>query len=107
MPIRAEMKQHYPANWEFISEATRFGRAGGVCEWRGCRAVHGKPHPETGSKVVLTTAHVHNHHPSDVRPTNLLALCQLHHLRLDARLHAQSAAQTRRRKSPQLDILDG
>ena len=38
----------------------------------------------TGSKVVLTVAHVLNDAPEDVRPQNLAALCQRCHNRYDA-----------------------
>lgn len=44
-------------------------------------------------KVVLTVAHL-NHDETDCRDENLAALCQLHHLRLDARSHADHAKQT-------------
>ena len=57
----------YPSNWAEISKSIRFGRAGGQCECWGecgaghegtCEARHGQPHPVTGSKVILTTAHL-------------------------------------------------
>lgn len=48
-------------------------------------------------KVVLTVAHL-NHDETDCRDENLAALCQLHHLRHDARHHADNAAITRSRK---------
>ncbi|MFE2943417.1 hypothetical protein ACFXKG_30840 [Streptomyces sp. NPDC059255] len=47
-----------------------------------CPAVHEQIHPDTGSVVGLTTAHL-NHTPEDVREANLLAACQLCHLRID------------------------
>ena len=46
----------YPDNWHEISHHIRFVRAKGACET--CGAVHGEPHPVTGSIVVLTTAHI-------------------------------------------------
>ena len=36
MPIRAEFRGLYPADWREISQAIRFGRAGGHCQ-RCCR----------------------------------------------------------------------
>jgi hypothetical protein len=52
----------YPPDWKTISLYIRFSRAGGRCEgspkYPDCRAKHGEPHPVTGSKVVLTTAHL-------------------------------------------------
>ncbi|MBI4748635.1 MAG: hypothetical protein HY774_09095 [Acidobacteria bacterium] len=99
MPFNRKL---YPSNWEHISHSIRFVRAGGQCEWidddgKRCAAQHGELHPVTGSKVVLTTAHV-NHTPSDNRDENLRAWCQFHHLRHDARHHAGNARLTRRVK---------
>ena len=48
-------KERYPANWKEISLRIR-ARAGGKCEF--CGAENYKPHPITGSKVVLTVAHL-------------------------------------------------
>lgn len=49
-------------------------------------------------RIVLTIAHVHNPDPMACEPENLLALCQMHHLRLDAKMHGINAAATRARK---------
>lgn len=76
MPIRPENRARYPKDWPEISKRIRFGRAGGKCEW--CGAEHGKPHPETGSKVVLTVAHL-DHSPENCEESNLAALCQKCH----------------------------
>lgn len=96
MPIRPENAHRYPRNWREISAWIRFDRAGGRCECSGqcglthpggrCPALHDQPHPDTGSAVWLTTAHL-NHTPEDVRDSNLLAACQRCHLRLDAGHH--------------------
>jgi hypothetical protein len=48
-------------------------------------------------KIVLTIAHL-DHMPENCDPSNLLALCQLHHLRYDADHHRQTAAKTRRER---------
>lgn len=80
-PIRPENRDRYPADWKQISYRIRFKRAGGKCEW--CSAVHGEPHPETGSIVVLTTAHL-DHTPENCADDNLAALCQRCHNRYDA-----------------------
>ena len=48
-------------------------------------------------KVVLTAAHTCDCDPICDNPDHVLALCQLHHLRLDARQHAVTAAANRRR----------
>ncbi|WP_377271884.1 hypothetical protein [Peterkaempfera sp. SMS 1(5)a] len=103
MPIRPENRHRYPTDWKAISLATR-AAAGWRCACTGqcgldhggrCRAVNGEPNPDTGSKVVLTVAHL-NHEPSDCRPENLLAACQRCHLRYDAAHHAETRAATRR-----------
>lgn len=98
-------RSRYPDNWEELSQWVRFERAGGVCECDGrcgahqgkCNAVHGQPHPVTGSIVVLTTAHL-DHDTTNSDPRNLRAMCQRCHLNYDAEHHARNAALTRRQK---------
>ena len=85
-PIRASERGKYPANWPAISTRIRFERAGGRCEL--CGAEHGKPHPITGSKVVLTVMHL-NHDPTDNRDENLKAGCQRCHNAYDAAHRAE------------------
>ena len=60
-------------------------RAAGRCEW--CGAVNYQPHPDTGSKVVLTIAHVWDKRPEQASLLNLAALCQRCHLNWDRREH--------------------
>ena len=74
MLFRPELRDLYPSNWDAISQRIRCVQ---------CGAVNYKPHPETGSRVVLTTAHL-SHDPSDNRDENLKALCQACHNRYDA-----------------------
>lgn len=81
MPIRDENRSRYPDDWKQISNRIRFERARGRCEW--CNAQHGQPHPITGSKVVLTTAHL-DHTPENCDDANLAALCQKCHNAYDA-----------------------
>ena len=88
------LKEKYPANWKEISLRIR-EQAGGKCEF--CGAENYKPHPITGSKVVLTVAHL-NHIQMDVRDENLKALCQRCHLRYDIEHHKKNAATTRHKK---------
>ena len=102
MPFQRE---RYPADWPAISLRIR-ERSGWRCEW--CGAENGKPNPATGSRVVLTVAHLgvarpdgtagDKHDKLDVRDENLAALCQRCHLRYDIREHMANAAATRRRK---------
>lgn len=77
MPIRPEMKCRYPKDWKARSRFIRFYRARGRCEWCGCE--NGKPHPVTGSIVVLTVAHIHDDRPEAASFLNLAALCQRCH----------------------------
>lgn len=97
MPIRPEDRPRYPADWPLRSYFVRFVRARGRCEvWQGgCGAAHGQPHPVTGSRVVLTTAHVYDPAPEAAGLLNLAAWCQLCHNRRDA---PQRAARRKARR---------
>jgi 5-methylcytosine-specific restriction endonuclease McrA len=103
-PIRPESVARYPSNWREISLRIRTVRAAGRCECVGecgvdhdgrCTAENGQPHPVTGSKVVLTTAH-RDHTPENVDDANLFAACQRCHLRYDRDHHRATRAATRR-----------
>ncbi len=103
MPIRPEERARYPKDWPMVSWHIRFERAAGQCECLGecghdhggrCAARHGEPHPVTGSKVVLTTAH-RDHTPEHCAYDNLFAACQRCHLAYDADRHRENAARTR------------
>lgn len=80
MPIKPENKNRYPANWKQISEDIRFNRANNKCEV--CGAENYKPHPLTGSKVILTVAHL-DHQPENCDYSNLKAMCQKCHNNYD------------------------
>lgn len=107
MPILPENKHRYPKDWPAISQRIRFERAQGRCEFEDdgvrCAAMHGELHPLTGSKVVLTTAHL-DHDPANCADDNLKAGCQMHHNRYD-RKHRNATAQ-RRRKPQCLDLFE-
>ena len=102
MPID---RSRYPADWKQISRAVK-EKACWRCQF--CGAVHGQRHPETGSLVILTTAHLgvarpdgspgDKHDKMDCRLENLAALCQRCHLNYDRNEHIINAAHTRRRK---------
>jgi hypothetical protein len=101
MPIRKEMRSLYGADWKAISQRIRFERAQGRCEW--CDAEHGKPHPTTGSIVVLTTAHI-DQNPANSVDDNLAALCQRCHLRHDRPFHIINRRLTIRRRYALADL---
>ena len=102
MPIRPENKNRYPKDWKLRSYFVRFVRGGGKCEW--CGAVHGLPHPVTGSIVVLTTAHVYDDRPEASNLLNLAGLCQLCHNRHDAKGRQQRRKERRERDSNQCSL---
>lgn len=98
MPIRPENRARYPKDWKAISHRIRFDRAHGQCECTGecgvehfptdglagrCDAWNGEEHPVTGSKVILTVAHL-DHIPEHCDDDNLKAMCQRCHNRYDA-----------------------
>lgn len=100
MPIRPENRARYPRDWRARSRFVRFHRARGRCEW--CSARHGEPHPETGSRVVLTTAHVFDRRPEAASLLNLAALCQKCHNAHDA--EDRAAGIRERKRGPQLAL---
>jgi len=92
MPIRPENKARYPAEWPEISRRVR-EEAGERCEL--CGAENGRPHPVTGSIVVLTVMHL-DHQPENCARENLKAGCQRCHNRYDAKHRAQTRRATAR-----------
>lgn len=95
----------YPKDWKQISLRIR-AREDWKCKF--CGAENAKPNPLTGSKVVLTVAHLgaphadgsagDKHDKMDVREENLAALCQRCHLRYDIDEHMANARRTRETK---------
>lgn len=92
-------RSEYPDDWEVRSHFVRFIRGQGKCEW--CGAEHGEPHPVTGSKVVLTTAHIY-HSKDDHSLLKLAGLCQRCHLRHDLAHHIRNRKYGRNKN--QLDL---
>ena len=95
MPVDMSL---YPNNWHDI-RARILLRAGGDngdprinarCEW--CDAKNWRPHPITGSKVVLTIAHLDDPDPMNCADSNLAALCQKCHNGHDAPMRARNRA---------------
>lgn len=102
MPIRPSEKARYPTDWKIVSVLAR-ERAGDRCQgtpqFPTCRVVNGKAHPDTGSVVVLTVAHMDDTPENSTDQANLRALCQRCHLNYDAKHHARNAAATRRARA--------
>lgn len=86
----------YPPDWPAISARVR-QRNGGRCEW--CNATNGQAHPVTGSRVVLTVAHLD--HDKGTDESRMRSLCQSCHNRYDSPMRQQHASETRRRKREQ------
>ena len=101
-PIRPENRDRYGDDWSEFSASIRFDRAQGLCECEGecgrgthegrCPNRHGFPAYCTGSKVVLTVAHLC--HTPECRE-HVKAMCQGCHLHYDRDHHAQTRAATR------------
>lgn len=114
MPIRPERAKLYPGgsirskDWlEFRAEILT--RAGHACEgtpqFPACRAANGEPHPETGSKVVLTVAHM-DHDESHADRARCRALCQRCHNAWDLPHRRANARRKIRERYAQIDIED-
>jgi hypothetical protein len=82
MPINYS---NYHPDWKAISERIRFERANNHCE--KCGAENYTPNPITGSRVILTVAHL-DHDIANNEDSNLMAMCQLCHNRYDAPMRA-------------------
>jgi hypothetical protein len=112
MPIRPENRARYPADWKAISAGIR-ERAGDRCECLGeCgRGTHEGRCPNrqygvaygTGSRVVLTTAHL-DHQPENCDPANLRSFCNGCHLHYDRQHHNETAAATRRARANTMEL---
>ena len=77
----------YPPDWK-LKRAAVLERANHECEF--CGAVNYEPHPVTGSRVVLTVAHLdHDEDNWKVTIDRLRALCQRCHNRYDAKERAR------------------
>lgn len=118
MPIRPENRGRYPADWKAISWRIRNERAKGRCECDGrcgrpiehldtadrCRNVNGGLAYGTGSRVVLTVAHL-DHRPENCADENLMAMCQGCHLHYDRDHHAETRKVTARAEAAALEGL--
>jgi len=96
MPIKYK---DYPENWKTEIVPAIRQRGGNRCEgspaYPDCRAENGQPHPETGSVVVLTTAHFDRDKTNNAYSltdknapgNNLYHWCQRCHLKHDIAQH--------------------
>lgn len=85
----------YPDDWFTRIRPDILRRDGLMCKF--CGALNDLPHPETGSKVILTIAHL----DQDITNTayeNLAALCQRCHNRHDAPFRVRHRATNARRR---------
>jgi 5-methylcytosine-specific restriction endonuclease McrA len=103
VPIKPENVGRYPADWKLRSRFVRFYRAKNRCEW--CGADNGKPHPVTGSTVVLTVAHVYDDAPENSSLLNLAALCQRCHLNHDREIHMRNRQISREQMAGQKRLI--
>src|ERR1051326_2473213 len=104
----------YPKNWKLI-RIEILAREGNRCECMGecgehagpeprrCEELHGQPARWARGTVILTVAHL-NQNPKDNRRSNLKAMCQRCHLRMDLPHHVHKAVVTRDRKKGQLRL---
>lgn len=130
MPIRADLRDLYGADWTEVSDRIRFTRAAGRCD--NCNRQHGAVvyalvgggwiDPATGeasfsgptadivflslTRVVLATAH-RDHDPTNRDDANLAAWCQRCHMNHDAPHHRAQRRITLRSRWALADLFDG
>ena len=92
----------YPENWKEIRKEILI-RAGNRCEL--CGAENGKPHWKTGSKVVLTIAHLDQDRENNAK-YNTRALCQRCHNIIDLPYRIKRRKERERMESGQMRIQD-
>ena len=108
MPIRPENRARYPKDWKRISLEVRMAAnwmREGSPAYPDCRAHNGEPHPVTGSKVVLTVAHL-DHVPENCGANNLKAMCQRCHNTYDMPMRRAGIAQRARDALGMSDMLE-
>ena len=106
MPIKPENRSRYPKDWPQIRAAIlerALHRCEGSPDFPRCNVMNHTLHPETGSMVVLTIAHL-DHTPENCAPSNLRAMCQRCHLNYDKQHHAQTAYATRKSRAQTIDM---
>ncbi len=99
MPI--DYKEYHP-KWKLISHLIRKVRAKNKCEFCG---VINYGLSKTGTKVVLTVAHL-DHDKKNNRFSNLKALCQRCHLHHDQEHHIYNRKYGRKAKDNQYSLFN-
>jgi hypothetical protein len=101
MPIKPENRKRYVPWWPQLAHHIKFERAGGRCEW--CGAEHGKPHPVSGSRTIMTTAH-RDRMPENCHPLNLVGICMRCHLAYDAAQRQAIRARLKAEAQPMTEV---
>lgn len=111
MPVRPENRDRYGADWQEFSLSIRQDRAGWRCECEGecgrgthtgrCTNVHMGMAYGTGSRVILTVAHLC--HTPECRE-HVKAMCQGCHLHYDRDHHAETRRLTREASTGQMSL---
>ena len=91
MPIKPENAHRYP-DWP-ETRARILERANHQCEFCDPGTHNCAPHPVTGSRVILTIAHLDPTYQA-LGDDDLAAMCQRCHLTYDAALHRANRADT-------------
>lgn len=123
MPIHPDKRRRYPSDWAIRSRFVRTVRARNCCEWCGIpngvyrnrQTGEWTRNPEqvdewtmrdgdTVTRIVLTTAHIHDHRPEAASLLNLAALCQRCHLGHDRRHHLRNYHDNRDRRAGQAHL---
>jgi len=108
MPIRPENRARYPRDWRSAIVPAIRARSGDHCEgspaYPLCRAANGQPHPVTGSRVVLTVAHLDHDDLGTRDLTRLRHWCQRCHNTYDVKHRQANATITRAEKAGQSDL---
>jgi hypothetical protein len=125
--------KNYPPNWKSEIVPAVLARANNCCEWEGCKfhngqlVYRGKVNKRiewfetleaarevcdfyavwiVPIKVVLTVAHLdHDETNHEVKLDRLAAMCQLHHLRYDAKEKHRRSKEKWAKKSKQQKLL--
>ena len=117
MPIKPELRERYPADWESRGAELRIA-AGNRCQTENCGLLDGAvgwrdddglfieaaepdaviPDGRSLIRIVLTVAHLYDSRPENCSPRNLALFCQRCHNTWDARMRGQHASATRRER---------